>query len=355
MKIFFRQTMLLIFTSLAGSLVEAAQPGESLILNPVTGDYALTYCGLGPEGAEETCELRRFIYEPATKIDPSVKSKLSFAPNWVVKYRYSIKNGKKSQQEIESFSFAPVVDIVSSVPLSKLLSEDNPQAINQYLKAGRAALATPAGWRGTAVPSNLTSGLRVAWSPTGDAKGLLPGAMQGEFGFSARELPGLSYVKIKGGIALAGFEDDGPSGDIAKEFQQLRQNNFVKRLAAVPTIPVPFPFDRVELIRRIQAQVKTWVDLKLLDPAAYSSMERYFQAAIAAASRNDMKALEKNIDEIRDSLYREHLDLGKDDDEFDDDKSEKEKKKSSTEKAKLIDKLAARILEFDLLYVRLHP
>jgi len=68
-----------------------------------------------------------------------------------------------------------------------------------------------------------------------------------------------------------------------------------------------------------------------------------FLAAIDAARRNNITGLRNNLKDIRHALKKEHEDADKDEEnDGDDDK----KAKSGT-----IDKLAAKVLDFDVKYV----
>jgi len=132
--------------------------------------------------------------------------------------------------------------------------------------------------------------------------------------------------------------------DIAKQMWQLEKNNFVSRNAAVPTIAVPTPFDAAVLLDRIQAHTHTWIAMQLLDATFSSQLDRYLVAAAEAYRRNQAKAGKEHIETLREMLKREHKDLDHDDDEKNDDH------RASSQRI-MIDRLAARILEFDLKYV----
>ncbi|MDO8313565.1 MAG: hypothetical protein Q7T25_16660, partial [Sideroxyarcus sp.] len=133
--------------------------------------------------------------------------------------------------------------------------------------------------------------------------------------------------------------------DIAKQIQALDDNDFVARNAAVPTIAVPTPFDPAVVIERIQTHTHTWIGMQLLDAAFSTQLDRYMAAAADAYRRNQPKAGKEHIETLRKMLRKEQPDADKE--EGKDDKGDDH----DTNKRTLIDKLAARILDFDLKYV----
>lgn len=118
----------------------------------------------------------------------------------------------------------------------------------------------------------------------------------------------------------------------------------VPRLAAVPRIPAGQPFDPVLTLTGIQKHLnQDLVSLKLVDPVFASQLDRSLQAALDAAKLNNTRALKDHPKDLRRALKKEHDDVDKED--HDDDDEGKPKKSG------LIDKLAARVLDFDIKYV----
>lgn len=348
MKTDTRQAYLLFAVALGiAHPVFAVAPGESIVKDARTGDYTITYCGLGPIGAKDTCVLRRVVFVPATKIDPRVKSLLKFDQKWNIQYRYVITNGATSAQTLIDFALDPVTDIKSQIPLSKKWGVRTEAQMMAETNAGRQALATPVAWRGDVLPSD-EGGLRIVWmhnDSEGIRTGLQPGRSQNGFEFSSLDLPGIGVSEFSGNSGLGlGFEDEGPDGDISEQLHQLQMNDFVRRYAAVPAISIANPFNAAVILQGIQKQTKAWVDLQLLDPALSSQFDRVFQAAIDAASRNDSKRVNAYLTDIRKLVRNEHKDLESD---RDDDKDDAAKKGSA-----LIAKLAAQVLNFNLKYIR---
>ncbi len=141
------------------------------------------------------------------------------------------------------------------------------------------------------------------------------------------------------------FPAEGPSGELGKEFDLIEQNDFVPRNAAIPTIAVPVSFDAAVLIDNIRAEMLTWPGKKLLDPVYATQLERYLVAAADAYRLNNTKAGKEHIETVRKLLAKEHHNLDHDDEDNDD----IEERRAVTRFS--IDRLAARVLDFDLRYV----
>lgn len=85
--------------------------------------------------------------------------------------------------------------------------------------------------------------------------------------------------------------------------------------------------------------------MQLIDPVLLGLIDRGLAQAIAAAQGGNTISLLHEIKNLRKILKQEHADMDKDDNGGQDN-DDKEKKTNSP-----IDKLAARVLDFDLKYV----
>lgn len=324
-----------------------ALPGESIVLDPNTGDYTVTYWDY-PKSPKK--RLQQVIFVPSTKIDPLVKSTFKSREEGVIAYAYRVTNGQKSQQSLVVMLFDPVTDIVSALPLPKNDQDIDPNTIEQINQAGIDALTTPSEWLGLASTSE-GGGLRIGWSYLNSRNvndGLLPGNAQGGFGFTSRDIPGIGIAQLSGHSPVPMYPGEGPTGALGKEFEKIEQNDFVPRNAAVPTIAVPDPFDPAVTLERIQAHMHTWIGMQLLDATFSAQLDRYFQSAISAYRLNQPKVGKKHIQTMRELIKKEHADADREDDK--DDRGEKGDNHDKNKRV-LIDKLAARILDFDLKYV----
>jgi hypothetical protein len=325
-------------------------PGESIVLDPNTGDYQITYLGTGSPGNKKNKPLRKTIFVPSTKITPTIVSSYKLRGADTVVYSYRVRNGSTSRQPLVSIIFDPITDIVSAVPLPKRNEDVDINTIAQIDRVGRDSLATPRGWYGSAVTSDDV-GLRIGWmidSLNKPNAGLTAGSTQEGFGFTSMDIPGIGVAEFRGRAPILSFVDEGPTGEIANQLEKLTQNDFVPRNAAVPSIAVPEPFDPAVTLERIQTHMHTWIGMSLLDSAFSAQLDRSFQSAISAYRLNQPKVGKKQIQTMREMLKKEHADADREDDN-----DERREKGDHDDKNKpiLIDKLAARILDFDLKYV----
>jgi hypothetical protein len=337
-------------TLLAGMPVHGAQPGESIILDASTGNYAVTYCnpnGVPPPNG--TCPLEQFVFVPATKIDPHVRSRFD-SLGGAIRYAYSLRNGASSVQPIVILSLDPVTSVIGVIPVSQVTPSIDDQTLATALDSWAAALTSPPNWRGVAIVDSTGSALRVSWLDTAaqnQTDGLAPRKLQDGFRLLSADLPGIGPAQIIGNAGLpATLTDDGPVGDIGIQLQALQTNDYVARLAAVPAIQIPTPFDRAELLSRIDAQIGTWVGLGILDAALYVQIDGFLQAAISAANNSDPSSCAAHVDNVHKLLQQIYAAL----DGLDDGQNDKDKIESP-----LIARLAARVLVFDLIYAIRHP
>ncbi|MFZ5523587.1 MAG: hypothetical protein ACOY9D_05830 [Pseudomonadota bacterium] len=325
----------------------ALEPGESIVLDPVTGNYTLTYSDEQDDGSKI---LSHATFVPATKIVPAINSKFHLDQTGTVTYSYSVSSGAQSRQILDGISIDITGKVVGSQDLPTNMQTSTVAQAFAVLEANEQALATPSGWRGYI--STYENGASITWDPVDSAAGIPPKGHVKGFGFVSQSLPGLGVAQFKGESGVHGYGGEGPEpgSDIAKQIQALDDNDFVPRNAAVPTIAVPDPFDAAVTLERIQAHMHTWIAMKLLDPAFSAQLDRSFQSAISAYRLSQPKVGKKHIQTMRELIKKEHADADRE--EGNDDRGEKgdDNDKNKTKQA-LIDKLAARILDFDLKYV----
>lgn len=87
-----------------------ALEGESIVYNPATGNYSITYLNSTDDS------FRKITFIPATKINPTIKSKLDLDHDGIVHYGYSLSSGRDSQQVVRSFILDPVSSVTTSLP-----------------------------------------------------------------------------------------------------------------------------------------------------------------------------------------------------------------------------------------------
>lgn len=330
---------------LPSGLAFALESGESIVLDPVSGNYKLTY---SDEQGDGTKILSHATFVPATKIEPSVNSKFRLEHAGAVTYSYSVSSGANSRQVLDTVRLTLIGKVAGSQVLPTDMQTSTPEQAFAVLEANSLALSTPSGWRGS-VSIDAGSGISfVSWDADDLSTGIQPNGLVSGFGFTSQSLPGTGVAQFTGARKFAngyGGEGPAPGSDIAKQIQALDDNDFVPRLAAVPSIAVPVPFDAAVLLDNIRAQVAIWSGKPIIDPAFATQLDRYLVAAADAYRLSNVKAGKEHIETVRKLLSKEHHNLDHDDEDEDD----VEERKVITRFS--IDRLAARVLDFDLRYV----
>jgi hypothetical protein len=293
---------------------------EGAVLDAATGNYVVTYKG----DYDTFCQV---IFEPSTKIRPTLRSGFYWSPrDRGIEYRYSLKNGLASQQR--------VVQLIMHVTA---VTKD-PDDI-QY-------------WRGHAVPALKSPDVILSWTNMKVAvdAGLAPGRTLSGLTIESNDLPGLTVAEVHGdgnGITWLGDPPD-PDTGVGQQINQLLARDYVPQTAVGPEIRMPTPFDTGTVLSNIQKHVDIdLVNLKRIDPAFASELDRWFLAAVAAANGGNLPAVRSDLNELHRLLEREHKGLDwRDHKDMDDDA-----KGHDPDRSGLIDRLAAQVLDFDLHYV----
>jgi hypothetical protein len=333
--------------AMAVTLYAQAYPGESIVRDPATGNYTITYVG------DSTTQLSQTIFVPSTKIDPTIRSSFRLGERGVILYRYTVSNGATAKQALVDIVIQQIANpIIGEIPFphGTFPNEAAEKAADDaYHAAVKAATASPQNWD-ESIDRDLS---QVDWGPntaTFNTGGIHAGHTLSGFGFNSLDLPGVGSSWMAGRIGeseIFGFPDDGPdeSSAIFAQLDQLRKNDFIVRNAAVPTIVVPVPFDAAVLLDRVRSQMLTWSGKQLLDPAFAAQLDRYMVAAANAYRSNQPKAGKEQIESLRKLLEHEHKYLDHDDEDNEDTAEHKAATRLT------LDRLAARVLDFDLRYV----
>jgi len=295
---------------------------DGVVLDPKTGDYTVTY--------KENGAFHEVIFYPRTKVDPILKSTFRYAHGEVsIAYRYSLKSGTKSRQNIEAMR-------------------------TEITSVNGGSLASPSNWRGSAVNNYQSTGLpiRLNWTywSRNRLDGLPPGKKINGFSLESSDLPGVAMMRIEGGAERTTWLGGPPDIDtpVGTQFNQIKFHDYVPSIAVIPRIRVGNPFESGATLDALRAHIiGDIVGMKAIDATFASQLDRLIQAAANAVHLNNSKAAGDNIKDARQLLKKEYADVDKeDDDDFD-----KDDDKSSKGKSGLIDKLAARVIDFDLKYV----
>lgn len=335
-----------------------ALEGETIVFNPLTGNYLITYLDSNDNS------LRQVTFIPATKINPTLISKLKLKADDVISYNYTLKNGRASQQNIILVNLEPVSSIttslsnIASITYAPINTQAEQDAIftaltqaDDKMRDVAKGFNTPTPWRASMTYAEDLNKFRIGWR-TKVVNGMQPGR-HATFGFNSHDLPGIIQSEIKGYASgskeIPGEEtQDAEDGGFGQQYENLINSNYIQRPAAVPSIAVPTPFNAAVLIDRIQTQMHTWIAMQLLDATYSSQLDRYLTAAANAYRLNQPKAGKEHIQTLRKMLKKEHEDADKDDEKED---GKHEGKSDDKNKRIPIDRLAARVLDFNLKYV----
>ena len=317
-----------------------ALDGETIVFNPTTGNYLITYLN------SRDGKFHQVTFVPATKIKPTLKTKLNLVRENEIHYGYTLASAGNSQQDIVLLILDPVSSVTTSLPDVPLNAP--PGKIMEDMIGVANYFDTPQLWSASMGYSDGQMSFRIGWS-TKVANGMHPGR-QAIFGFKSRDLPGIIELEIYGfapdSKEISGEEIDDEDGGFGQQYMELvYRKNFVGRNAAVPAIAVPAPFDAAVLLDRIRIQVATWPGKQLLDPSFATQLDRSMVAATNAYRNNQPKAGREHIESLRRLLDREHKYLDHDDEDNEDTAEHKAATRLT------IDRLAARVLDFDLRYV----
>lgn len=336
----------LITTCVLLSSIAIAAPvrdGERIIRNPDTGDYMAYYLDDEADGVE----MIESPFITATKIDPNVRSAFSLIQNSNVRYKYNISNGNAAKQPISDISF---VGLPANVTISNsVVASSNANRIESF----ESALFIPnKNWYGSG--ARLSKELNIGWhynNETFDVSlGIQPGETLSGFGIMSPDLPGILQAHLIGNTKFHQFDfsGEGPDPnktDIARQMQEIEQNDFISRNVAAPLIIVPNQFDAAIVLDRIRSHVASWPSKELVNSVFASQLDRYLEAAANAYRSNQPKAGKEHIKSLRKMLGKEHKYLDHDDEDNDDTPEHKAATRLT------IDRLAARVLDFDLRYV----
>ncbi len=322
-------------------------PGESIVRD-ANGDYIITYWN----GAN----LMRSMFYPSTKIEPKVKSNLHLSAANLIAYRFTVFNGGSAKQPITSIMIRNVTRIYGSKLMPPISSITTPEAAIAAVQGMGDSLSIPNKWNGAADADPLNSAaLQADWfyftsdQPDDPKIGVMPGSEVRDFGFLSLDLPGIGSMQLEGEVKNHGvYKDEGPDPEesaIVSQLDQIEQNDFVTRNIAAPLIAIPLPFNAAILLDSIRAHVATWPGKQLLDPAFAAQLDRYMVAAAESYRHNQPKDAKEHIKTLRKMLDHEHKILDHDDEDDEDTPEHKAATRNT------IDRLAARVLDFDLRYV----
>ena len=305
-----------------------------------------------------------YKYVERNHFKPKVKSQLRWNGQEFA-YSYRISNERSSKQTINYMYvntpvLIPRLDITS--PGAAILNS-NPTAMGEWNRKldarsdseyalQESSLSKPLGWRRSM--SIGDEGMGFGWFPEIEphGPGVPPGRSAAGFELLRPELPGVALGKMKGRVqepALpSGYKLGGP---VEQAIDKIIESNTLFAPILAPAIAIPKPYNGAELARRIKAHVATWLKLGLITQDTLDRLNRSFDALIAAQTYNNLAGTHAAVREILKEAYSHHRGLNHNKHEEDDDEHDAEPVKRKAPAAAPLNRVAARALSFDLIYL----
>ena len=242
-----------------------AQQQDTVYFDPASGNYIIEYTGYFPyargadgvlrpltpddtlqEGEEyiEKDSMLTVVFEPATKIDPKVKSTVSKDSRTnTYLYSYSIENGVGSQQNLLSFILE-----FGNVEVINKTEADSWHNRRQMERSGdQMVFANRWAWHGD-------QGLEATWSTDG-------------FALESPGIPGIMNANFRGRASLSILWPGGlPSPELRQKLSAIRKYpaNHVLRKTIAPVAP-PTQFEATAFLDTLisykhEAFARGWID-----------------------------------------------------------------------------------------------
>ena len=254
--------------------VHASSP-ESLVFDPATGDYLLTYdCGVDGGIVSVTIS-------PENKIAPALESAFE-VESGSISYSYSISLGAASRQPLEMFVMDPIENVWGLVepPSAATIRDPKPEELRRFLETSLAS--APSGWEAFHTTSQQ-GGKRVGWLRREAAPAFLAGERQGGFKFSSQHLPGIVVAEVTGESPIWRFPCEAPASetDVGRALEMLERNNYVPRFVAAPILKVTAPFSALSLLTGLRDHIHQWDQWQLLDAQLSAKVKARLAEAIS--------------------------------------------------------------------------
>jgi hypothetical protein len=214
-------------------------------------------------------------------------------------------------------------------------------------------IGTPGLWEASvaaSVAGSRKTGYRIGWGYT-NRDGIRPGGRERGFGFESSDLPGLVNAEIAGnGPAGQGLGENGPDSDddsdFARQYHYLIIHDYVDMPVAVPAIRPSTPVNLKDIASQLQAHVRTWPALHVMDQATASKIDALLQQTIVALTASDARAASASLKAVRQLLRQSHPGY-----EADDDRNDDNNRDQASNTGRPVSKLAAKVLGFDVQFL----
>lgn len=340
--------------------------GESITLDPQTGNYTVTYFGDPGASKGGTDRLITLIYDTPNKIKPDVKVQLRTGREQDIIYSYDVSNGKAAKQDIYAFSFTARTgwfensNLVTNATASSQFAAGNlagtAQALESKLAYAGIVESTRMNqsdkWLPEIIFGESNKAFRMRWQAHPNQKPLddiKPGQTRRGFGLALPYLPGYVKVNFSGDGKSFGFP--GAAGGDSKIWKDLDKLMFggtapAPSVASLgPKILIPEPFNTKALATGISNDLASWVEAGQLSENLAQRLRLSLAAIGDAAERNNAGGVAGNAGRVFQDLFSRHHGMNhrhiEEDDEEDHDKASKHANHPE------LSRLAARAIAFN--------
>ena len=300
--------------------------GESIRLDPATGDYVITYFdGYGPDA-----DPNRFVtvvYDVPNKIRPEIRTSVTAAKGRDITYRYEVLNGKGARQDIYAFSFNTLVPwfeehgararaaAASALQTGDLAGvaraiESNTTYVEQ-VEAQRMRQSER--WLPEFLLAKGGKAFAIRWQAHPNRQprdNIRPNQRRGGFGLDVPYLPGLVKVGFAGDSKPLAFPGGfGGDSKIWKDIDDLMFGTKApapKAYSLGPRVLIPEPFSTKALAQAIAGDLPRWVETGQLSQPLAQRLTGLLLAAGDAAERNNTPGVTANATEVFRELFMRH-------------------------------------------------
>jgi hypothetical protein len=341
--------------------VAPAQSQDSATYDPIRGTWQLYYQN------PETDQWTQKTYIPSNQVTPDIRSEVSWR-NGQFQYEYNIRNTQTAKQFIGSLEVWSLPLVIEPTTLPALTatheqSELRGLQIDARYEARRAfeksIVRSPAGWNGGLRLDKDAGKTSIVWNVgirDTDSEGIKPGQRQSGFGITRPELPGVARFKVEGRNPEPWIPDQLPDTSFwNQKVQEIRSQDYILSSVIAPVIQVPAPYSGSELARRLKTHVNTWVKYGHVSQPMLDKINLQFDQLIPSLENRNKRQVRETFIHMLTAIFREHPGMHLGHSLEDEDKHNSKSFSRIAERGNLnspnIDRLAARVLVYDLFYI----
>ncbi len=318
----------------------------------------------------ETLQWVHKTYVQQNAISPAIQSTVSGQTPGTWVYRYKVTNRRNAKQLVDSFRIwgIPLIYTVPNLPPVTANIRDTERWTMQYwavLEAERnfekSILKAPSGWTTALRVDEQAGQTSLVWTPglkDSDPDGIAIGRSQDGFTVLRPELPGLARAKLTGSTEEPWGLDNLPETPFwNNKIQEIQSRDYVLVPVLAPVIPIPKPYNAAQLARSLQAHTQTWLKYEHVNAEMQNRLNRQFAVLIPALNNGHQRLAAATIDALIQECRQHHPALSDAMVEADDPQHEavpmpKNAPNAIPVRAAAMDRIAARVLIFNLRYIR---